>query len=340
MPNKNDKKKINNQVKQEPVIKFTDADKKRIKEDLIKDVEADIKADLVKKVSEDVFSLYTISEKDRIKNELTEEIKEDVKKRVVREEALLSRKKSLKIFRMSIYIIVLLGALGYGMYRLYKTDNIMILNKDYEATTTTTNNVTSTETTTKRVKTLDELKNEYAYLMDKVYINDFNILLGERSISDLSASERLEIAYYSLNASDITRDGKVFTVLNTTLQTAFENVFGSNATYQTADFAVDGLNFTYVSGQDRFLAISDSYDNTRTIQSEIVNIEDEKDYVVITEVVGYVKENKLYALNNLDTPIVTGYSSSVLDYKDSLTTVSYTFNRVNGSFKLFKVSAK
>ena len=57
MPNKNDKKKMNNQVKQEPVIKFTDADKKRIKEDLIKDVEADIKADLVKKVSEDVFSL-------------------------------------------------------------------------------------------------------------------------------------------------------------------------------------------------------------------------------------------------------------------------------------------
>ena len=339
MPNKNEKKKNNKPILPEEVIKITDADKKRIKEDVISEVKEDLRQDLVKKVSEDVFSLYTISEKDRIKNELTEEIKEDVKKRVVREEALLSRKKSLKIFRLSVYIIVLLVAVGYGIYRLYKTDNLMILNKDYEPTTTAAY-VNPSEPTTKKVKTLDELKNNYAYLMDKIYVSDINILMGEHTIAELSASDRLVLAYNSLIASDITRDGKVFTVSNNTLQSAFDNLFGTNATYQTADFNVDGLAYTYLNSQDRYFAISDSYDNTRDIQSEIVDIVDETDYVIIKEVVGYVKDNKLYALNDLNNPIVTGYSSSVLDYKDSLTSVEYTFNKVNGSYKLFKISAK
>ena len=340
MPNKNDKKKSNRPILPDEVIKITDADKKRIKEDVISEVKDDLRQELVKKVSEDVFSLYTISEKDRIKNELTEEIKEDVKKRVVREEALLSRKKSLKIFRLTVYILVLLAAVGYGVYRLYKTDNLMILNKDYEPTTTAAGYVNPSETTTKKVKTLDELKNNYAYLMDKIYISDINILLGEKTIAELSASDRLVLAYNSLIASDITRDGKVFTVSNNTLQSAFDNLFGTNATYQTADFTVDGLNYTYLTSQDRYFAISEEYDNTRYIQSEIVDIVDETEYVVIKEVVGYVKENKLYALNDLNNPIVTGYASSVLDYKDSLTSVEYTFNKVNGSYKLFKVSAK
>ena len=339
MPNKNDKKKSNRPILPDEVIKVTDADKKKIKEDVIREVEDDIRKDLVKKVSEDVFSLFTISEKDRIKNELTDEIKEDVKKRVIKDEAILSRKKSLKIFRLSVYIIVLLVAIGYGVYRLYKTDNLMLLNKDYEPTTTT-NYVTPNELTTKKIKSLDELKNEYGYLMDKIYISDINILLGEKVIADLSTSDRLVIAYNALNASDITRDGKVFTISNAALQSAFENIFGTNATYATADFTVDGLSFTFVSSQDKYFAISDIVDNTRTIQSEIVDVVDETEYVVIKEVVGYVKDNKLYALNDLNNPIVTGYASSVLDYKDSLTTVEYTFNKVNGSYKLFKVSAK
>ena len=126
--------------------------------------------------------------------------------------------------------------------------------------------------------------------MDKIYISDINILLGEKVIADLSTSDRLVIAYNALNASDITRDGKVFTISNATLQSAFENIFGTNATYATADFTVDGLSFTFVSSQDKYFAISDTVDNTRTIQSEIVDVVDENEYVVIKEVVGYVKE--------------------------------------------------
>ena len=336
MPGKNNNKKASNNKEE---FRFTDADKKRIKEDLIVEIEADIKEDLVKKVSDDVFSLYTLSEKDRIKNELTNEIKEDVKKRVIKDEALLSRKKSLKIFRMSVYIIVLLVAIGYGIYRLYKTDSLMLLNKDYVPTTKeTTTNIP--ETTTVRAKTLTELKEKYAYLMDRVYVSDINILLGNKTVAELEPAQRLTIAYNALNASDITRDGKFYSVSNETLKNTYESLFGTNASYVTGDFSVNNINYTYLNRQDSFIAISEEEDSNKYIQSEIIGIEEDDDYVTIKEVVGYVKDNQLYALNSLDTPIVTGYSSSVLDYKDSLTTVEYTFNRINGSYKLFRISAK
>lgn len=339
MPGKNNNsKKVSNTTKQE-VLKFTDADKKRIKEDLIVEIEADIKDDLVKKVSDDVFSLYTLSEKDRIKNELTNEIKEDVKKRVVKEEALLSRRKSLKIFRMSIYIIVLLAAVGYGIYRLYKTDNLILLNKDYVPTKETTTNKTE-ETTSVKTKTFNELKEQYSYLMERIYVSDINVLLDSKTVAELDPSQKLNIAYHALNASDITHDGKFYSVSNETLQNAFENLFGTNAQYVVTDFVANGINYTYLNRQDSYIAISETADNIKYIQSEIVDIKEEDETITIKEVVGYVKDGNLYAINNLDTPIVTGYSSSVLDYKDSLTTVEYTFNKVNGSYKLFKISAK
>ena len=86
--------------------------------------------------------------------------------------------------------------------------------------------------------------------------------------------------------------------------------------------------------------MSDNVDATRYIQSEIIDIKETDDSVIITEVVGYVKDNKLYALNDTNNAIVTGYSSSVLDYKDSLTKVELTFNSVDAGYKLYKISAK
>ena len=325
----------------EAFVKVTESDKNKLKEEIIKDVkgdiEADIRVDLSKKISEDLFSTYTISEKDRIKQELTDEIKEDVKRRVVKEEALLSRKKSLKIFRLSVYILILLAAVGYGVYRLYKTDNFGILDNNYTKPTTEAGEVTTTVTTT---KTVDELKEKYSYLVNKLYIDDINILLGNKSVSELSPSERLSIAYYGLSNTDITRDGRVYTVAASKLQEVYKNIFGNNALYTNVDFTATGIKYAYLSSQDTFFGISDEADFERTIQSEILEITEEKGNVKITVVVGMNKNHNLYSLNDLNNPIVTNYSSSVMDYKDSLTKVEYTFNNVDGAYKLNKIAAK
>ncbi len=325
----------------EPFIKVTESDKNKLKAEIIKevkpDIENDIRTDLSKKISEDLFSTYTISEKDRIKQELTDEIKEDVKKRIVKEEALLSRKKSLKIFRMSLYIIVLLAAVGYGVYRLYKTDNIDVLDYRYTNPTTEASEVVTTVATT---KTVDELKDKYSVLVNKLYIDDVNVLLGNKTVAELNPSERLTIAYYSLTNTDITRDGKVYTVAANKLEEAFKNIFGNNALYTNTDFTANGVKYAYLSSQDTFFGISDKAETERTMQSEILDIVEGNGIVKITMVVGYVKDNNLYALNDLNNPIVTNYASSVLDYKDSLTKVEYTFNNSDGAFKLSKISAK
>ena len=325
----------------ESFIKVTESDKNKLKDEIIRnvksDVEADIRTNLSKKISEDLFSTYTISEKDRIKQELTDEIKEDVKKRIVKEEAILSRKKSLKIFRLSVYIIVLLAAVGYGIYRLYTTDNIDVLDYRYTKTTTEAGDVTTTPTTT---KTVDELKDKYSYLVNKLYIDDVNILLGNKSVAELNPSERLTIAYYSLLNTDVNRDGRVYTVSAAKLEEAFKNIFGNNAIYTNTDFTANGIKYAYLSSQDTFFGISDAAETERNIQSEIISIVEEKGNVKITVVVGLKKENNLYALNDLNNPIVTNYASSVLDYKDSLTKVEYTFNNSDGALRLSKIAAK
>ena len=323
----------------ESFIKVTESDKTKLKEEIIKDVKSDIEAnirtDLSKKISEDLFSAYTISEKDRIKQELTDEIKEDVKRRVVKEEALLSRKKSLKIFRLSVYIIILLAAVGYGVYRLYKTDNFDILDNNYTKPSTEVYGETTTVTT----KTVDELKEKYSYLVNKIYIDDVNILLGNKSVAELNPSERLTIAYYSLNNGDVTHEGRVTTISGTKLQEAYKEIFGNNALYSNVDFTASGIRFAYLTSQDSFFAVSDIAIE-RNIQSEILEIAEDKGNVKITMVVGLVKDHNLYALNDLNNPIVTNYASSVMDYKDSLTKVEYTFNNVEGTYKLNRIQAK
>ena len=324
----------------EGFVKVTESDKAKLKEEIIKDVKSDIEAnirtDLSKKISEDLFSAYTISEKDRIKQELTDEIKEDVKRRVVKEEALLSRKKSLKIFRLSVYIIILLAAVGYGVYRLYKTDNFDILDNNYTKPSTT---VTGTEVTTVTTKTVDELKEKYSYLVNKLYIDDVNILLGNKSVAELNPSERLTIAYYSLSNGDVTREGRVITVTGAKLQEAYKEIFGNNALFSNADFTASGIKFAYLTSQDSYFGISDIAIE-RNIQSEILEITEDKGNVKITMVVGLTKDHNLYSLNDLNNPIVTNYASSVMDYKDSLTKVEYTFNNVEGAFRLNRIQAK
>lgn len=324
----------------ESFIKVTESDKAKLKEEIIKDVKSDVEAnirtDLSKKISEDLFSAYTISEKDRIKQELTDEIKEDVKRRIVKEEALLSRKKSLKIFRLSIYIIILLAAVGYGVYRLYKTDNFDILDNNYTKPSTET---VGSEVTTTTTKTVDELKEKYSYLVNKLYIDDVNILLGNKSVAELNPSERLTIAYYSLSNGDVTREGRVTTIAGNKLQEAYKEIFGNNALYSNADFTASGIKYAYLASQDSFFGISDIAIE-RNIQSEILEINEDKGNVKITMVVGLTKDHNLYSLNDLNNPIVTNYASSVMDYKDSLTKVEYTFNNVEGSYRLNRIQAK
>jgi len=325
----------------ESFIKVTESDKAKLKTAIIKDVqndiESDIRTNLTKKIGEDLFSTYTISEKDRIKQELTEEIKEDVKKRIIKEEALLSRKKSLKIFRLSIYIIVLLAAIAYGVYRLYKTDSLVLLNKDYVQTTTASGETVTTVTTT---KTVDELKDKYSYLVNKLYIDDINVLLGNKTVAELNPGERLAIAYYSLTNTDVTRDGRITTVSAEKLEENYKNIFGNNALYTNTDFTANGINFAYLTSQNSFFGISDNAEYERNIESEILDIVEENGNVKITLVVGLKKDNNLYSLNNLNNPIVTNYASSVMDYKDSLTKVEYTFNNSEGALRLNKIAAK
>ena len=324
----------------EGFVKVTESDKAKLKEEIIKDVKSDVEAnirtDLSKKISEDLFSAYTISEKDRIKQELTDEIKEDVKRRIVKEEALLSRKKSLKIFRLSIYIIILLAAVGYGVYRLYKTDNFDILDNNYTKPST---EAVGSEVTTTTTKTVDELKEKYSYLVNKLYIDDVNILLGNKSVAELNPSERLTIAYYSLSNGDVTREGRVTTIAGNKLQEAYKEIFGNNALYSNADFTASGIKFAYLTSQDSYFGISDIAIE-RNIQSEILEITEDKGNVKITMVIGLTKDHNLYSLNDLNNPIVTNYASSVMDYKDSLTKVEYTFNNVEGAFRLNRIQAK
>lgn len=311
----------------------------KYRKDFIDDFNKNYRDDLVKDLANDVKDSFTEDYKDNLKNELTEEVKDDVKSRIAQEEKKLGRAKSFKIFRFSIYIILLLVVIGYVFYRLYKTDNIDIINYNYKVSTTTQviPIITSETTTTTQVKDLNYYISTYGYLLNNLHVTDYELLKGNTNISDVSMSDKLAMAYKSLNQSDIVRDGEIITVYESSLRNAYIALFGTND-YSATSFTVDNNNFVYSARNGYYMAISNNESNEYVV-NQITNVSEDNNNIIIEALTGVVINNNLYSVNDLNNILGT-YTSDInlSNYANSLTKVKYTFTNNNGNYYITNIS--
>ena len=295
--------------------------RKEIKEDFEKNYKEVLVKDLSDQVQKEVSQRFNRELKEQIVEEVTVDIKDEIKNQIYKEEKKLSAGKSFKIFRLSIYILVLLAIVGYVAYRLYVTDNIDLVRYDYvPQTTEKTTTVVNPE---EKKETPVDYKALYGNMLDHLKIYDYSLYKTNATASELTMVQKIQMAYSTLSESDFEVDGSIITIKSTTLRSAYIKLFGTDD-YEATSFSIYNINYVYSVNKNEYIAIVSS-ENTEDVQYEVYDAGIDGDNIYVKAYAAKVQNGRLY---NLRSGRMIGYSSNKLsDYGNRLSTVVIRFNQ-------------
>ncbi len=305
----------------------------RLREDILSEINTTVKDDIVESVVNDVRETFNNKYKNEIKEEIKNDIVDDIKESVRKDQIKLSRRKSWKIFRLDVYIILLIACSLVLVYRLYDSGNLTLPVK--ESTTTTTTTIPTTSTI---VHDLTWLKGKYGYLLNNVHILNYDLLKGEYSSEKISNEDKLAMVYKTLTPADIQKEGIISTIKAEILEKKYKEMFNDNL-FKNGNFIVDGLNYAYSESTGSYIAIGDAVINSDELIYSIYDIKEDNNKVTISSYVALNRDNKIYNINNLEESVKDN-SKDILDILEKLSKVDYTFEYANGSFHLIKITKK
>ena len=182
-------------------------DKKTVekyRKELLEEFDKNYKEDLVKQISEEVTkevnAKFDREQRLKIIDDVTTDVKDEIKNQVYKEERKLTRIKSFKIFRLSLYILILLAAVGYVAYRLYKTDSFELLKFDYEpkkelpAPKIGEDNQPSKEPENGNTENKVDYKELYGDMINSFKIYDYSVYKKGAKVNDLTNVQKLQMA--------------------------------------------------------------------------------------------------------------------------------------------------
>lgn len=308
----------------------------RLREDILTEINSTVKDEIVKEVINDVKESFDKNYKEEIKENIKSDIIGDIENTIKRDQAKLSRRKSFKIFRLNIYIILLIICSLLLIYRLYETGNFEL--KVVEKNPTTT--VKVTEPTTSIVYDLSYYKQKYGYLLDNIKITNYELLQKDSQVKNMNMVDKLAIAYNTLTKEDIVIEGIITRIDALVLKSKYDSIF-NDGMFSNTNFTVDDLNFAYSTSSDSYLAIGTMSNDNSYIIDSIYDIKENGSVVIISTYVGLVKDHKLYNINNLETVVKElKENDDISDVTSSLSKVDYTFEYSNGNFYLVRITNK
>ena len=268
-------------------------------------------------------------ENNTMKKELEEYVNEKVNKVFVEEldkaNRRLLREKNRKIIFKNIAIIILLAIIGFLVYLLYtnnyfdryfnKENNNNIIEKEKEK------ELEEKKEEVKKEPTLDELKKEYAHLLDNYILNDKSEYLDDFYNGNLTSNLKKYITLNTIDFSSIKTEDDYQIFSNDAFRLAYEKLFDNN--YDATNFEYNGNKIRYVSMMNSYMTTS-VLSKGNAVDREILNIKVNDDSILITTIEGVVRDSKLY--NVLTDTEVIGYDeTSLLKYSDSLNKITYVF---------------
>ena len=306
----------------------------KIKKEIYAEINEDVKKEVAENVIKDVEFMMDVDYKNDLKERVTAELIEDIKNDVKVEQKRIYRAKNFKIFRLYIYIILLLAAAIFMIYKLYVNGDLDVLDK----ITTKANTKTSQVVTTKEVKDLAYYMKNYGDILDNVIITDTELVKGSYNLKDVSVTTKLAMAYKTVSSNDIVVDGIINKISAETIEKAYTNIFGTKDDLIHQNFSVDGINFAYSATENQYVAVVYNNKETKVVNS-IYNITEDKDTLVVEAYTAVVINNALYNVNNTNDKIkdyVEGENIST--YGDKLTKVKYKFQNIKGKYYLDSIN--
>jgi hypothetical protein len=306
--------------------KTLDKYRKQIEDDFRNNYQDELVKELSTKVSKDVTSKFNKEYKDEIINSVTVEVKDEVKNQIIKEEKKLGRAKSFKIFRLSIYLLVLVAIIVYVAYRLYLTDNLEVIQYDY-VKPETTKEVVKGDVTKEEEKV--DYKKIYGYLLDDLKVYDLSLYKGTVKASDMKMINKIQMAYSMLKEDDVEQDGTIYTISDSKIKNAYNELFGTND-YESISFNIYNLSFVYSPNKNEYLAIM-AVPNTEDIYNSVFDVTVDDNYINVKAYTGYVNNGKV---RNITNNKELGNYDNVESFKDKLSVVTYKFTKDKNFYSL------
>ncbi len=307
--------------------------KENLKKVILNEINTDVKKEIAEEVVKDVKKQIDDDYKEELKRQISDDVMEDVKANIKREQNKLNRRKTFKIIRLNIYLIVLLAFSLFLIYRLYKTDNIALLKKP----TTTTKEVSTTSV----IKDLNWYINNYGYLINNLKFTNFELLKGNYNIKEIPIKDKLAMVYKNLASDAIHVEGIIYTIDEQDIIKGYKELFGTVDDYISADFEVDLLDFAYSTSAKKYISVARKNNKVEYAINKIVDIKENNDVLTIEALIGIVKNDKLYSLLDMDNELAEYKGGSDLSiYKDNLTSLEYRFKKIEGKYYIDAISRK
>lgn len=311
------------------------------KEKLIQDIYSDIKKEIITKLSADIKESvqrdFDDNYKEKIKDEIGKELKEELEKTIRKDQKRLISRKNFKIFRLSVYILVLIGLSLFLTYRLYRAGELTFFNRYRIVEVGEDENPSQENTNEEIVKDREWYIENYSYLLDNVHVTNLELLKGAYDAADIDITDKLAMSYKNLSDDDITVDNMIYSFESSRLQEEYVTIFGVDNNFEFVNFTVDGMSYVYSQRQGFYIAISDKDLEDQDVVNFVTDITEEDNEIIITASVALVSDGKIYNIYNTNEEL-GDYSEDGESYIDSLSEVRYVFVLNDGEYVLDAIS--
>ena len=180
---------------------------------------------------------------------------------------------------------------------------------------------------------MEELKEEYAYLLDNIYVNEDSTYVEDYYSGNLSDGLKKYLTMNLIDLDKLTDEETYNVVENNTFKKCYQKKFIGE--YNSKTFNYNGNTFRYIGKIDAYITDKVVEENKTNIKRVITKISVDGDDVIITTVEGLVKDDKLY--NILSKEEVSEYNDkAILEHSDKLNKVVYTFDEDDKLIKIDK----
>jgi hypothetical protein len=176
-------------------------------------------------------------------------------------------------------------------------------------------------TNTEEEPTLDELKEEYSYLLDNIYINENSSYLSDYYNGNLTSELKNYLTLNFLDIDSFPQEDNYQIIDKESFTNEYQKHF--NDKYQNKTFNYNGNLIRYINKLDSYLSDDIINKNSTNIIREITDIKVSDDKVLLTTTEALSYDNKLY--NIITNEEISDDINDLLSYTDKLNTVTYTF---------------
>ena len=272
-------------------------------------------------IKKEVIDYVDIELDKRVNKYVTDKIKKEFIDEVNKANNRVIREKNKKLFIKNIFLLLFLCIIVFLVYLLY-TDH-------YFDRFFINNNTTKQEEVIKEnsgvieelAPSLEELKNEYASLLDPYILNDESIYLEDYYKGNLTDEIKNYITLNSIDFSKLETEDDYQTIESKLLNDVCNSLFDKKC--NNTNFDYNGNKIRYLDKLDSYISNSLLDRKDSNIVREITNIEVDNNTVVIETIEGVVIDNQVFRI--YPNEYLGEYNEDINAYNEQLNKVRYTF---------------